>query len=392
MKKPIQSPAGYTLLSAVIEIFQDRGDKLSIKEIYSCIPEKIGYELTPEDQRELKAVLDGYTAPKAGESKDDTVLCLFQDLGDGMYELIADPETLDALQMEEGSYVSTDVLPECESESISVEAVGTAPAGDTVEASHSSSDAYKHAMSTNAKNGADIVEAQLNSDQVGGKYSAAKQEAQLQAQAAQAEAENAKAEAEDSAAQVKKAQEKAEAYKEDAKSLYADEQQAEAEIQMADAQANQAKSETETAKAAAAEANAQAEKARADTEAVKAQLDQNQKDMDTLEADAKASEQRAQAAEAKLDAIASHDDDAAKASKLDSRISKAEDEIQQQYRKIEDHEHQIDSDKSGLIKSIHEAEIRHNKKVIDRKEREIADLISDAQDDCEKQNLANKLK
>lgn len=392
MKKTFQSPAGYTLLSALIEVFQDRGNKLSIKEIYTCLPEKIGYDLSSEDQKEIKDVLDGYTVPEAGQSDDDTVLSLFKDLGNGYYELIADAETLDALQMEDGAYVSTDVLPECASETVTVEETGSAPVGDTVEASISSSDAYKHAMSTNARNGADIVEAQRNSDQVGGKYSAAKQEAQLQAEAAKSMADDAKAEARDAQAQSAKDKETAANYKQDAKQFYADEQEAEAELQMADAKANQAESDKETAKAAAAEANAQAEKARADAEAVKSQLDQSQKDLEKTEAAAKAAEDKAKCAEDKLDSIAKGDEAAKAVGKLDKKISKAEDQIQEQFRKIENHERQIEDDHTGFMKSLHEAEIRHDKKVIDRKEREIDGMITDAQDQYDKQDLANKLK
>lgn len=60
--------------------------------------------------------------------------------------------------------------------------------------------------------------------------------------------------------------------------------------------------------------------------------------------------------------------------KLQRKIAKANDRIVQQERKISDHSGQIDRNGSGMMKSLHESQIRHDKKVIDRKERKIAKL------------------
>ena len=60
--------------------------------------------------------------------------------------------------------------------------------------------------------------------------------------------------------------------------------------------------------------------------------------------------------------------------KIDRKIKKAQDRITQQKRKISDHLGQIERDGSNAMKSLHESQIRHNKKVIDRKERKIDKL------------------
>lgn len=60
--------------------------------------------------------------------------------------------------------------------------------------------------------------------------------------------------------------------------------------------------------------------------------------------------------------------------KIDRKIKKAQDRITQQERKISDHLGQIERDGSNAMKSLHESQIRHNKKVIDRKERKIDKL------------------
>ncbi len=60
--------------------------------------------------------------------------------------------------------------------------------------------------------------------------------------------------------------------------------------------------------------------------------------------------------------------------KIDRKIKKAQDKITQQKRKISDHLGQIERDGSNAMKSLHESQIRHNKKVIDRKERKIDKL------------------
>ncbi len=68
------------------------------------------------------------------------------------------------------------------------------------------------------------------------------------------------------------------------------------------------------------------------------------------------------------------DDLRADNAKLNRKISKAQDRIVQQERKIFDHNGQIDRNTSNMMKSVHESQIRHNKKVIDRKERKISKL------------------
>ncbi|MBF0580263.1 hypothetical protein IM774_10890, partial [Erysipelotrichaceae bacterium RD49] len=60
--------------------------------------------------------------------------------------------------------------------------------------------------------------------------------------------------------------------------------------------------------------------------------------------------------------------------KIDRKIKQAQDKIAQQERKISDHIGQIERDESNAMKSLHESQIRHNKKVIDRKERKINKL------------------
>ncbi len=70
--------------------------------------------------------------------------------------------------------------------------------------------------------------------------------------------------------------------------------------------------------------------------------------------------------------------------KLSRKIDKANDRITQQERKIEDHNNQIQRNQASSMKSMHESQIRHNKKVIDRKVRKIA-KIQDKIDDNNRQ-------
>lgn len=68
------------------------------------------------------------------------------------------------------------------------------------------------------------------------------------------------------------------------------------------------------------------------------------------------------------------------------KIQKAQDRIEQQERKIADHEQQIEENSTGMMKSIHRSQIRHDQKVIDRKNRKIIGLV----ENMEEQNLQDK--
>lgn len=112
MKNTFQSVAGYKLLSAIIRTFQNHGNRLSIEELYTFLPEEAGYELSEDELNEVASILDGYTMENMPyDAQDGKVLHLFEEQGDGFYVLNASEETLAALQMEDGAYVAPQDLP-----------------------------------------------------------------------------------------------------------------------------------------------------------------------------------------------------------------------------------------------------------------------------------------
>lgn len=112
MKNTFQSVAGYKLLSAIIQTFQNYGGKLSLEQLYAYLPQQLGYELNEDERGQVASVLDGYTmGERPYDEQDGKVLYLFEDLGNDSYVLTASEETINALQMEDGAFVAPEDIP-----------------------------------------------------------------------------------------------------------------------------------------------------------------------------------------------------------------------------------------------------------------------------------------
>lgn len=103
-------------------------------------------------------------------------------------------------------------------------------------------------------------------------------------------------------------------------------------------------------------------------------------DADSQELRANNWKQKAQGAQEDLETMKQNLENAGENQKTMQKIAKAKDRIAQQERKIADHEQQIEENSSGMMKSIHRSQIRHNNKVIDQKNRKISKLVQSMQD------------
>ncbi len=261
MSIQVQSEKGQIILSALITVFQNHDGQTTLKQVCQEVPMIAGSEF---DESDISAVLDAYTSetiacmPQAGQ-----IACIFQDLGDGSYELIADDETLRALKGEAYSYVDPDL----------VSAKGNEAPAD------------------------------IPADQAGA-------------------------------------------------AVISDEYTVDAEIEPQDAR-------SETIQAAAS-ASAQApEETTASSEA--------SSDLSALKAESEKEEELA-------DQYADASEAAEYNAEVDDDIAQAEQKICEEKQKIADHEKQIERDSTSMMKSLHEMEIRHDQKVIDRKEKQIDQL------------------
>ncbi|MEY8379925.1 hypothetical protein AAK979_02595 [Ileibacterium valens] len=103
MNTDTQSIRGQQILTALITIFEKHNNQATLEQIYEEVPEFMMEEV---EQSDIIQVLRSYTSNTiACEPEPGKIACIFVDLGDGNYELIADDESLRAYKGQKGSYV-----------------------------------------------------------------------------------------------------------------------------------------------------------------------------------------------------------------------------------------------------------------------------------------------
>lgn len=301
MNNSIQSAGTQDILTALITILQENGNQASVQQIYEQLPAKLSATIADRDQ--IQQILKAYSSDiLANEAQEGTVIRLFEDLGDGSYELIADTETCQAIQGQKGSTVDPSLVP-------------PADLSDSQQAKADQLLEDQRISVPDTSFADQIVE--------GEDWKTMKKEQKRKAQ--------------DDKAVWKAAKKEQKRQNQDGKADWKE---------MKKEQKRQAQDDKAVWKTAKHEQKQQAK----DENAVAKALE---------------NEQKQQAKDAKAD------------TKSANRIDKAERVIADEERKIADHEQQIERDSTRFMKSIHEMEIRHDEKVIDRKESEIQKLESD---------------
>lgn len=300
MTQSVQSSSGYRTLLFLLDLFEKYDRELTRSEIEeelcACGPQA-------PSVKETMDVLEAYSSDTiACPSDSSAVLCLFQDLGDGSYALLADGETIAALRQHDNSFVSPDVL------SVSSEKI--------------------EVIGTDKEDKADRVRTGLY-DQA---FYEASDDPQLRAQS-----KDGRYHADYSAYVIN--------------ADLSSQSDSDRTMRSVDIMPDDTASLLDESNAALVRARERAEAAEQDAANQRARVDSLQAQNDALSADA-----------------------TKKQSKASRKIRKAQDRIDQQNRKIDDHNEQIDHNTSGMMKSMHRAQIRHDRKVIDRKKRKIARL------------------
>lgn len=421
MKNTFQKAPENNLLGAIIQVFQENDGELTLNQVYALLPDKLGVEQKDIDRSQVDQILKSYASQTiACEPKQDALLCIFQDLGDGHYALNADDQMIASMQMEDGAAIFSDVIPEENDASVSAakawnrreefaDNAGREYGGTTSQWPEDTSyDGLNTDFAFTAKEAVDGENAAFGSDamdepQVYGddpydeadnQQAALEREARFAndqaADAGESQPETAAGLNEDDASYgqsfefesdtevLPEADVTVDAYRMDPQSSSQAYAQRLTEIDDLNNQLN-------AANAALDQANDRADKAEFETEQVRAEIDGYRKS-------AVNARKAADRAQGKLDQL----DDASRvqkaADKIARKLNKAEDRIDQQKRKIEDHADQIEQSSSGMMKAIHKAQIRHDKKVIDRKERKIDKIMQDAQSDQDTAMMSRALK
>lgn len=117
MPKTIQSTSGQNMLSALITLFQENGNTMTLDEIRSKLPAHLGTEMTDTDLDQAITVLKSYsdTLLRNDASAQDPslpILNIFSDSLDGSFMLTASDDICDAVMGMVGSSVSPFDIPE----------------------------------------------------------------------------------------------------------------------------------------------------------------------------------------------------------------------------------------------------------------------------------------
>lgn len=433
MRTQIQTPAGYDTLVQLIQIFQMKdNNEASLEEIFSTFEEKNQEALNESDQSNIMNVLAQYSSSTiACPDNEEQVLCVFQDLGDGRYALTADEETCKALLQADDSMVQEEDIPfhvnnremeenllkqekamkqaeEEDSEDESMRAPSAmerenARGSDVLETSSFMQTAVDEDFNSDGMKmpetyGDDRYDAADELDQDPDVCMAATSEGMLYAmedqerqrsfedqerqnafddsryeQAAQNEtaALNAAADPENFSEQIDL--EESDFYDEDSEDT-------DAQSDGVALVGKEYHAGTEPFK------NSQKpDEHRIDS--LESQLDLANRELvhaydraDAAESRADRWEQKARDSQDDLEAMRQDVKDTGAQKKAMRKIQKAQDRIQQQERKISDHEQQIKENSTGMMKALHRSQIRHDQKAIDRKNRKIASLVEDMQD------------
>lgn len=304
MSNTVQSRTGSQILASLIEVFQENDRELSVTQILDLLPSTLDESLYSADPdvmtpQRIAQIMDAYTTDTPACNADSAdILCIFQNLGNGRYALIADDETCAALKNTEGAFVSKASIPGAQN--LHQDSLGTNE--------EDKQNALKTAAPADLPDAAqaDYLAYSINADQA------------VSGQSDQDRADSA----------------------------------------LLDGMSRTSNAELDAANAAVLQARDRAEKAEAEAAKARQQAARAQKKADAYKKSAqKACDQADKACR-----------------KTERKILKAEQRIEQQEKKIADHEGQIARDSSGFMKSFHEAQIRHDGKVIDRKERKLAKL------------------
>lgn len=309
MQKSVQSLAGYEMLMSLIDVFEESEKDLTISEIEQALADKPGCSPIPAAD-EICSVLEAYSSDYLACPDDPSqVLCIFQNLGDQLYSLIASPETIDALYQKADALVRKEDLPVSV---VNVEIL-TSDEEDKENAAPAAAGLYNQPIQDASDDPVRHIEAEIGYE---ADYSVYAQNANLKANSSKDQT-----------------------------------------LEVIEAMPADTAVLLDEANAAVLQARERAERAEKQNERLEKKVDRLQKQNEKM----RCGKDKKQA-------------------KLDRKIQKAEDRIQQQYRKIEDHQEQIDQ---GSKQSLHKAQIRHDKKVIDRKERKIEKLTDQmAEENC----------
>lgn len=421
MKNTFQNAPKDNLLGAMIQVFQENDNELTISQVAALLPDKLGVEPKDIDSREVEKTLKSYASQTiACEPEQDATLCIFQDLGDGAYALNADDEQIASLEMEDGAAVVSDVIPEEQIASVSdakewnrreefADNAGRKYGGDTSEwPEDTSDDGLNTDFAFNASAAVEGENAVFGSDAMDQPHVYG-DDPYDQADNQQAALEREARFANDQAAQMSADQPETVVSPETAAGSYeqgmefeADQEvlpQADVTVTAIDAEAETFASAQASKQAEIDDLNDQLAQAKSDLEKANARADQAERDTHQANAEMEGYRKTAVKAQKAADRAQDKLDDLDDASQLRKdtdkmlrKVTKAEDRIDQQKRKIEDHADQIEQSSSGMMKALHKAQIRHDKKVIDRKERKIDRILQDVQDDQATAEMTSAIK
>lgn len=312
MQKSIQSREGYQMLMSLIDVFEESGQDMTVSEIEQTLADRSGTSYSANKADEICSVLDAYSSDYLACPKDHSqVLCIFQNLGDQLYSLIANKETIDALRQDATAFVNEKDVP-VSTTKVEILTTDQEDKGDPIPAA---TGLYDQPIADAADD--PVYQAEADDSRYTADYSVYANNADLGAAAS------------------------------------------------SDRTLETIQDLPQDAGAVLDEANAAVLQARDRAEKAEQQNAELEKKMDRLQAQNEKLQCRKEKAQ----------------NKVDRKIQKAEDRIEQQYRKIEDHEQQI---RNGSMESLHKAQIRHDKKVIDRKERKIEKLTDRlSENNCE---------
>lgn len=331
MPDTIQSLSGQKILSVLLELFQENGNIMSKSEVYDALETRSQWALDATDRQTVSDILDAYTGQTiACTSENDQVLCLFVSLDDDQYELIADPETVDAVSGREDARVSAAAIP---------------ADGDQMVHFHAGQDDFdlqSAMMNPAADPSAQDIQNGLGEPEVYGDdvYDTLDDiEVQSRAQATD--------------------------FDEDMTGVQAvasigEDLQTQTSSEYANSMTPGIQAELDAANQAVLDACARAESAEKDAEETRAQMESLRQENSSYDAEGRIS--------MKEDAYSR---------KTQRKIRRAADVIEQQKRKIADQQREAERG-DGRNASMVDAQIRHDRKIIDRKVRKIANLEANA--------------
>lgn len=292
----VQSMEGYQTLLVLMDLFEQHGGELTLVQLEEDL-DAMGAQAPSKE--EACAVLQAYSSDTIAAPEDGSqVLCLFQNLSEGTYALLADEQTVQALRQKRDSFVAAEDLSAAtapyEGETAEDTAYETARIGLYDEPHYEAADDPARRMQAVRPDG--------HHD-----YSVYTQNAEMALR-----------------------------------------QPSDRTMASIDMMPEDTASLLDDANAAIVQARDRADAAEAHAEVLQKEVDDLRRENEALGAAA-----------------------GRKQAKTQKKIAKAQDRIEQQQRKIDDHNEQIERNSSGMMQSLHKAQIRHDKKVIDRKERKL---------------------